>query len=179
MMDRSEFRPDLTVFGVTRGDPGWIYFVRHKDLLKVGKTKNPRRRLTRDAKTWLPDLEVVGCKPFWNITFVERCLHVALVRYWYDGEWYKITDKDDRDFYIEGFLEFYEKDPDMNSVDFIYWMNGSGMAEFCHELCAQKLTLPQFQRQESGVKKPGDPSQGELRFEADDHKLFQRVPHAL
>jgi hypothetical protein len=32
-------------------------------------------------------------------------------------------------------------------------MNGSGMAEFCHEQCRQKLTLPKFHREESIVQK--------------------------
>ena len=156
MAKKSEFRPDLNIFDVSRTDPGWIYLVTHGELLKVGKTKDPDRRLGREAKTWLPDLKILGVKPFWNISFVERSLHVSLVRYWYDREWYKIDDKNDYELIVGDFLDFYDEDKDMNSVNFIYWMNVTGMADFCHELHNQRLTLPKFRKQESDVRKLRD-----------------------
>ena len=153
MLDRSNFRPNLDIFGVLRRDPGWVYLVKNGELLKIGKTTNPENRLNRDAKTWLPDLELVAIKPFWNIGFIERSLHVAWVRHWYEGEWYRIQDQHDYDFLVKGFREFDDHDRDMNSVDFIYWMNGSGMSEYCMELSRQRLTLPKFRQQESVVTK--------------------------
>ena len=134
-------------------DPGWVYMIASGKLIKIGKTNNPNRRLGNEAKTWLPDIQIIGVKPFWNMSFVERSLHIALVRYWYRGEWYNISDTDDYELIVGGFKNFYEEDKDMNSVDFIYWMNETGMAEFCNEICHRRLTLPRFQRQESIVKK--------------------------
>jgi hypothetical protein len=65
MDDWSAFRPDLRIFGVQKNDPGWIYLVGYADLFKIGKTRNPQKRL-RDALTWNPDMQVVAIKPFWN-----------------------------------------------------------------------------------------------------------------
>lgn len=56
---------------------------------------------------------------------------------------------------MEGFTAFSDEDPDRNSVDFIYWFNGDGMAEFLMEQASQKLSLPKFQRQESLNQKSG------------------------
>ncbi len=151
----SKFRPNLKIFGVREEDPVWIYLVKHGDLLKIGKSTNPRKRIN-DAMTWLPDLEVIGIRPFWDVSFIERSLHTALCRNWYKGEWYKITDKDDYESFVGEFLEFYEEDRDMNSVDFIYWMNSSGMSEFKIEQYNQKLTLRKFQKQESDAQKKTD-----------------------
>lgn len=152
-MEQTKLRPNPEIFGVPRREPGWIYLVQHNELFKIGKTSDPNRRLQRDAKTWLPDLQIIGAKPFWNVSFVERSLHVGLARNWYAGEWYRFDDPPDVEFFVEGFLEFYDDDRDWKSVDFIYWMNSSGMAEFCHELVEQRLTLPAFQRQESDCRK--------------------------
>ena len=152
-MDQTRFRPNLEIFGVERRDPGWVYVVQSGELFKIGKTSNPQKRLQREAKTWLPDLRIIGIKPFWNISFIERSLHIGLARNWYAGEWYKFDDIDDWEFFSEGFSEFYDDDKDWNSVDFIYWMNSSGMAEFCNELAGQGMTLPAFQREESDCKK--------------------------
>jgi hypothetical protein len=143
--DWSKTRLDLNVFGVTRTDLGWLYLMRHGDLFKVGRTKNPSGRI-RDAKTWLPNVEVVAIKPFWNVSELERLLHEGLANYWHDGEWFSFSDAEDAEFLIEGFKEFYEKDRDANSVDFIYWYNGSGMAEFNIERANRRTSLRKFQR---------------------------------
>jgi Meiotically Up-regulated Gene 113 (MUG113) protein len=148
------YRPDLKIFGVAKRDKGWLYLLRSGHLLKIGKTSNPTRRLSKDAKTWLPDAEVIAVKPFWNVSDLERQLHEAFCRYWYEGEWFKIDDQNDRAILIDGFREFSDDDIDVNSVDFIYWFNSMGMLEFSIERRArQKLTMPKWLRQESANRK--------------------------
>ena len=147
MASRSEFRPNLDIFGVSRHDPGWLYIVRNADLLKVGKTIDPKRRLFREARTWLPDMELIGVKPFWNIHDLERLLHCGLAQFWYSGEWHKFPDGDCSEFLITGFREFYDDDRDMNSVDFIYWFNSSGMGELVMEQNHRQISLRKWQRE--------------------------------
>jgi len=151
---QSKFRPNLDYFGVARRDPGWIYLVRNNDLYKIGKTKNPEKRLNREARTWIPDLEILALKPFWNISFVENVLHTGFTWHWHAGEWFRFHDAEHRAFLVEGLNEFYDEDRDMNSVDFNYWVNGSGLAEFCIERSRQRLTLPAWHRQESARSRP-------------------------
>ena len=153
MADRSEFRPNLRIFGVRGIDPGWIYVVKNGDLLKVGKTKNPKRRIFCDAKTWIPDLEVIGIKPFWDISALEKVIHAGIAQYWYDKEWFKFPDKQMYEWFTSGFREFYDNNRNMNSVDFIYWINSSGMGEVTYEKRRQKLTMPKWFEQESISKK--------------------------
>jgi hypothetical protein len=145
---RSEFRSELNIFGVPRRDPGWIYLVKNGDLYKIGRTKNPEKRLNKEARTWLPDLEIVALKPFWNVSSIEPALHTAFTWHWHAREWFRFLSNDERDFLIEGLRDFYDEDRDMNSVDFIYWMNSSGMSEFTLERSRRKLTLPKWHRQE-------------------------------
>ena len=76
------------------------------------------------------DIEVIAMKPFWNISELERMIHEGLSDCWHKGEWFNFLDDGMRDFVVAGLCGFYEKDRDMNSVDFIYWYNGSGMVEF-------------------------------------------------
>jgi hypothetical protein len=147
MSEQNEFRYNLAIFGVQRHDPGWLYVIRNGDLLKVGKKKNPKRRLHRDAKTWLPDMELIGVKPFWNFGRLERELQCGLANFWYAGEWHKFPDANHSEFLIEGFKEFYDDDIDKNSVDFIYWINGSGMSELLHEQYDRKISLRRWQHE--------------------------------
>ncbi len=153
MTGTSEFRPDLKIFGVATNDPGWIYVIKNGDLVKVGKSTNPRRRIFRQAKTWLPDLEVIGIKPFWNISETERFIHEGLTQYWYDREWFWFDGDDFGVQFMNDFRGFYDKDRDKNSVDFIYWLNGSGMSELAMERRRQRLSLPKWFRQESNSKR--------------------------
>lgn len=139
-------------FGITPADPGFIYILENEQRYKVGKSVNARERI-RAAKTWMPDLNVIGIKPFWNVTRLERLLHVGLARCWYHGEWFELIDDGYRNTLIGGFVEFSDADRDRNSVDFIYWFNSSGMAEFTSEQCSQRLTTSRFLRQESSVQK--------------------------
>jgi hypothetical protein len=117
---QSDFRPNLDIFGVPRSDPGWLYIVKNGKRFKVGKTINPKGRLLQ-ARTWLPEMEVVGVKPFWNISNLERQLLSGLAQFWKSGEWHEFPG-DTYDFLFDDFRGFYEEDRDMNSVDFIYWM---------------------------------------------------------
>jgi hypothetical protein len=114
-------------------------------LFKISKTKNPKRRI-KDALTWSPDIQVIAMKPFWNISALERMIHEGLSDCWHKGEWFKFLDNHMRDFMVEGICGFYEKDRDMNSVDFICWYNGSGMVEFQIERDSRRVSLKRFQR---------------------------------
>lgn len=101
-----------------------------------------------------PDLKVIGIKPFWNVTWVERCLHEGFARCWYAGEWFEPADDGYRDTLLDGFVAFSDHNRNMNSRDFVYWFNGEGMVEFCIERDSQGLGLRAFQRQESEVATP-------------------------
>lgn len=142
----SKFRPNLDIFGVSKLDPGWLYIIKNGSLFKIGKTKNPNRRLLKEARTWLPDMEIVGVKPFWNISELERQLHSGLADHWYSGEWHQFPD-DTYDWLFDDFRGFYDEDRDMNSVDFIYWINGSGMAELIIEQNNRRISLKRWQRE--------------------------------
>ena len=109
--------------------------------------------MSTEPRTWLPDIKVIGVKPFWNVTKLERKMHEGFSRCWYHGEWFQLIDEGYRDTLIDGFTAFSDTNRDMNSVDFIYWFNGEGMVEFSMERDGQELTLPQFLRQESEIKK--------------------------
>jgi len=133
----------VEAFGVFREDPGYLYILEQGRRFKIGKTKNPKRRI-RDAKTWIPDIKVIGVKPFWGVSRLERLLHCGIAQFWIGGEWFEFPD-DTYDFLYEGFDEFHDGpdslDRDWNSVDFIYWFNGSGMGELVLEQNHRKLSL--------------------------------------
>lgn len=147
-----EFKIDISKFGVAPKDPGEIYVLECAGKFKIGRAKNARKRL-RDARTWLPDMQIVGIKPFWNVRALEGALHIGFAHCWYAGEWFDLLDEGYRDTLIDGFTGFSDTDRDMNSVDFIYWMNGDGMAEMVREMHEQKLSSTAFRRQESLAKK--------------------------
>jgi len=154
MADEPPFKLDLKIFGVVPGDPGWLYVIKSGTLFKVGRTSSGDMSRLRAAQTWLPDMELVGIKPFWGISEVERAVHTGLSRWWYKGEWFQFTDKEDLAFFFDDFIAFHDEDRDRNSVDFRYWMNGSGMAEFTLERSRTGTSLTKFKRQESGYCKP-------------------------
>lgn len=142
----------IPVFDIARRDPGFIYIVEDQNRFKIGKTKNTSKRM-KAAKTWLPDMKIHGYKPFWNTSYIERCLHAGFSIGWYAGEWFSFDDNNDRDLLLEGFAEFSDNDRDTNSIDFIYWFNSNGMAEFIMEQNEQRLSLPKFLKQESWNRK--------------------------
>lgn len=143
----------MPVWRVHRVDPGYIYIFESNHRYKIGKTKSTRERL-KAAKTWLPDMVLIGFKPFWGVSYHERSLHTGFANYWYSGEWFSFEGDDAaRDLLLDGFSAFSDVSPDRNSVDFIYWYNGEGMVEFQMAMAEQNLTLPKFQKQESAIQK--------------------------
>lgn len=143
----------MPVWQIRRVDPGYLYVIESHGRYKIGKTTKTKERL-RTANTWLPDMNLIGLKPFWGASHHERMLHTGFARYWYKGEWF-IFDGDEHALrtLVDGFKAFSDDSPDQNSVDFIYWFNGDGMAEFVAEKHRLKLSLPRFQKQESDLKK--------------------------
>ena len=145
----------MPIWQVRRIDPGYIYVIEDKGRFKIGKTRSTKARL-QAAKTWLPDMKLIGFKPFWSMSHNERLLHTGLSRFWYAGEWFSFEGEDEmREWFVENFAAFSDGNPDINSVNFIYWCQ-DGMLEFQIEMSRQKLTLPKFQRQESDVQKKRD-----------------------
>jgi Meiotically up-regulated gene 113 len=145
MQSPETWKPRLETFGIPRLDPGWIYAVRTGNLIKVGKTTDPQRRLLREANTWCPDgLDQIIAKPFWNIRRLEYSLHSALAPHWHRGEWHKFTDSRAMTFFIDAFSEFRDDDRDRNSIDFGYWMSGTNYDEFVNMQCERRMSLPKW-----------------------------------
>jgi len=143
----------MSGWNITRVDPGYIYIIEHHGQYKIGKTTRTKDRL-KAAKTWLPDMNLIGFKPFWAMSHHERLLHTGFAFYWYAGEWYKFDDDDDaRDVLLDGFTAFSDDSPDNNSLNFIYWYNGEGMVELLMTLNDHECSLRRFQKQESSAQK--------------------------
>lgn len=141
------------VWQIRRVDPGFIYVIEHHGLYKIGKTTCAIERL-KAARTWLPDMNLLGFKPFWGMSHHERLLHIGFSFYWYAGEWYKFKgDYEARNLLISGFLSFSDDSPDDNSRDFIYWYNGEGMVELLLAVGQQMSSLRRFQNRESITQK--------------------------
>ncbi|UES55224.1 hypothetical protein GFK91_06155 [Roseibium aggregatum] len=110
----------VPVWNLARIDPGYIYIIENHDRFKIGKTKNVAAR-KKAAKTWAPDGNWIGFKPFWAISHLERLLHTGFSRYWYANEWFKFDDEPEiRDLLLDNFTAFKDDDPDSNSVDFVH-----------------------------------------------------------
>jgi hypothetical protein len=123
--------------------------VRTGELIKIGKTKDPARRLFREARTWSPEeLEVIGVKPFWNIGRIEYWLHCALAEFWYRGEWHKFNEAYWMDLFLNGFRAFEddEEGRGANSVNFHYWFNGDNYAEALRTKREYKMSLSAWRR---------------------------------
>jgi len=73
-------------------------------------------------------------------------IHSGIANFWYSGEWHQFPD-DTYDWLFEDFRGFYDEDRDMNSVDSIYWINGSGMAELIIEQNRRRISLKRWQRE--------------------------------
>jgi hypothetical protein len=126
-------------------DPGWLYIIKHDIFFKVGKTKHPKRRL-KDAQTWLPKGELIGIKPFWCIHEFERTLLCGIANFWAGGEWHRFPDHTWSDCLVEGFSLFDNHDRNKNTVDFSYWIGGSGMGEVILEQNHRRVSLRRFQQ---------------------------------
>jgi hypothetical protein len=136
-------------FGVRLLDPGFVYVIEDRGRYKIGRTIDGEARLTA-AKTWLPDMKLIGLKPFWNHQHIEETLHVGFADCWYDGEWYEILDEGYRDLLVDGFSAFSDTDRGRNSVDFIYWVNGSGMNEMTLDQSRRGVSRRRFLKEMSG-----------------------------
>jgi hypothetical protein len=129
-------------------DPGWLYVLRNGNLFKIGKTKNPKRRM-KEASTWLPDAEVIGIKPFWCVHKFERTLLCGIANFWHEGEWHRFANDSLSDFLISDFRAFDNHDRNKNTVDFGYWISGSGMSELIMEQNHRRISLRRWQREAS------------------------------
>jgi hypothetical protein len=145
----------VPVWQIPRLNPGYIYIIQAGEGLKIGKSKHRETRL-RNARTWLPDMMLIGVKPFWNVDFLEKELHEGLAQWWYEGEWFHPGD----DPYLQDFLSNFrafaddESQRDTNSVNFLYWMHDMG--EIAMERARRGQTLRAFQRDVSEVRKKED-----------------------
>lgn len=142
--DEGRGRPVLDCFGISKRDFGCLYIFEHNSRFKIGKTTDAPKRL-REARTWIPDIKVIGIKPFWEVSRLERLLHCGLAQFWKGGEWFEFPD-DTYSFLYDGFDEFYDDDADWNSVDFIYWYNSSCMGELVMEQSYRRISLRQWLR---------------------------------
>lgn len=140
--------PSLANFGVQPRDPGYIYVLGAGSRLKIGRSVNRATRI-KQAKTWLPECEVIGVKPFWNHKVVEKYLQLGMARFWITGEWYEFEGDEFEDLFLTEFRAFSEQDINRNSVDFIYFMNSTGMSELTLEFSARKSSKLGFQREET------------------------------
>ena len=127
-------------------DPGWLYILRNGDLYKIGKTTDPTRRI-RAAKTWLPNGEIIGIKPFWCVHEFERTLLCGIANCWFDGEWHRFPDESWSDSLTACFRLFDDHDRNLNTVDFGYWIGSSGMAELIVEQNHRRISLRRWQRE--------------------------------
>ncbi len=144
------FQPSKSLgnFGISSGDPGYIYVIRSGPRLKIGRSMDRTSRL-RQARTWLPDGEILGVKPFWNHQIVERNIQLGLAMFWYKGEWYDFKGDAFEGSFIDEFMAFDDSDINRNSIDFIYFMSSSGMSEYTLEFSTRKSSKLRFQREES------------------------------
>lgn len=133
-------------FGVQAQDPGYVYIIKDTDRYKIGCSKSRKSRI-QEAKTWLPHIEVIGVKPFWNHRQKEKMLQIGYSHCWYDGEWFKLHDDGYFETLIPLFRAFSDTDINSNSIDFIYWFNGSGMAELRMELSSRQQSIKSFQKE--------------------------------
>jgi len=86
--------------------------------------------LLREAKTWSPEeLEIVGVKPFWNISRLEYSLHQRACGFWHRGEWHKFEDEYWRNFFLDRFRAFSDTNRDANSWNLPTGWNGDNYAE--------------------------------------------------
>ena len=114
----------VPVWRIPRINFGYIHIIRAGERLKIGKSKHRVSRI-RAAKTWLPDMTLIGVKPFWMVDCFERDLHEGLAQWWYEGEWFHPGDDPYLEDFLFNFQAFSDDDAqrDMNSVNFLYWMH--------------------------------------------------------
>jgi hypothetical protein len=147
-----EIEPWIRNFLVDPIDPGFIYIIEDSGRYKIGRSKDRGRRI-QEAKTWLPNMRIVGVKPFWDVMEKEKLLHIGFAFCWYEGEWFVPLDEGYKSVLVDDFQEFSDTDINKNSVDFIYWYNSSGLCEFVMEQNNQRVSIHKFLRQETAMRK--------------------------
>jgi hypothetical protein len=150
MIDREPTR--IPVWQIPRVNAGYIYVIEAGTRLKIGKGRQRESRL-RAARTWLPDMTLVGVKPFWNVDDCEKDLHEGLAQWWYSGEWFDFKGDPYLESFIADFKAFSDDEAfrDQNSVNFLYWMHE--FLEIAAERVSRNQRLRPFQRGVSEVKK--------------------------
>ena len=129
-------------------DPGYIYLLKDRGRYKIGRTKSPTHRL-RVARTWIPDIEVLGMKPFWFHTEFEAYMHVGLAMFAYKGEWFDFEGDEFEEVFINEFKFFSDDNPIRNTQSFAYFVNGTGMNELTLEWSRQGKSKRQFLQETS------------------------------
>lgn len=147
---REKFEPAewLGNFGISASDPGYVYILRSQDRLKIGRSVRGHDRL-KQAKTWLPDAEILGVKPFWHHRAAEYCMQLSLTQFWYSGEWFDFAGDEFEEWFIAEFVAFDDVDINRNSMNFTYFMNSTGMSEYAAEFSRRIVSKISFHRSES------------------------------
>ena len=138
----------LSNFYVQPIDPGFIYVIQHTEMLKIGRSINPRKRI-KEAKTWIPDMRIIGIKPFWNHREKENSIHIGLAQFWKQSEWYDFGNDEFFEYFLDEFRAFDDQDINSNSLNFTYMMNGTGMSEFTLEQSRERIVKSRFLRKNS------------------------------
>jgi len=146
-LDLANQGTNISAFRVPREDPGFVYFLQSGKYFKIGRTLNPRQRL-KPARTWNPELTVIGVKPFWQHKAAEFELHLGMAHAWRKLEWFQMPDES-YEWIMEEFRAFDDLNIDANSINFTYMMNGSGMSEFKIEFAKSELSKKHFLRAET------------------------------
>lgn len=150
-LDLSRQGTVIPTFGVPREDPGFIYFLRSGKYFKIGRSSNPIQRL-KPARTWNPEIEIIGIKPFWQHKAAEFELHIGMARAWRRLEWFELPDES-YDWLLDEFTAFDDRNLDSNSINFTYMMNGTGMSEFTHEFSQSRFAKKGFLKAETTFEK--------------------------
>jgi len=129
-------------------DPGYIYLLGDRGRYKIGRTKSPSHRL-RIARTWIPDIEVIGMKPFWFHSELESYIHIGLATFSYKGEWFDFECDEFEEVFINEFKLFTDDDAIKNTRSFVYFVNGTGMNELTLEWSRQGNSKRRFLRENS------------------------------
>jgi hypothetical protein len=90
-------------------------------------------------------MKIIGVKPFWDHAEKEKLLHIGLAQCWYEGEWFELHDEGFEEVLIPEFEAFSDTDINRNSINFIYWLNGSGMTELLMEHDSRNQSVKAFQ----------------------------------
>lgn len=147
----------IAVWNIPREDPGYIYLIRDNSRFKLGKSVDRYARI-KAAGTWLPEMDVIGVKPFWLVSKFEKLLHEGLAPFWFDKEWFSFEADPYQEDFIDNFVAFSDEDADRdsNSINFLQWINE--FSEIYAERGSRKQNLREFQRQISASKRSSKPS---------------------